>query len=79
LGLYNETKDIDSLRTFVLLPSGVYHEAFREIYMGLSGVGLYGNVPVGAVGALDYQLLMGTQNIDADDSGIVKETRPVHG
>lgn len=72
-GLYNESRDIDMLRTNILLPSAVYNEGFREIYMGLSGVGLYGSVPLGGGGDLDYQLLIGTQNIDGDDSGIAKD------
>jgi len=72
-GLYNESRDIDMLRTNILLPSAVYNEAFREIYMGLSGVGLYGSVPMGGLGDLDYQVLMGTQNIDGEDSGIAKD------
>jgi len=72
-GLYNESRDIDMLRTSILLPSAVYNEGFREFYMGLSGVGLYGSVPLGGLGDLDYQALMGTQNIDGDDSGIARD------
>ncbi len=66
VGFYNETRDIDSLRTFVLLPSGVYHETYREFQMGLSGIGIYGNVPLGGLGDMDYQIQVGTLNIDND-------------
>jgi len=72
-GLYNESRDIDMLRTNILLPSAVYNEGFREMYMGLSGVGLYGTVPLSGLGDLDYQAMVGTQNIDGDDSGIAKD------
>lgn len=72
-GLYNESRDIDMLRTSILLPSAVYNEGFREMYMGLSGVGLYGSVPIGFLGDLDYQAMVGTQNIDGEDSGIAKD------
>jgi hypothetical protein len=71
LGLYNETRDIDMLRTSVLLPDGVYHEPYREFMMGLAGVGFYGAIPVGPVGDMDYQALAGTTNLK-DDGGIAK-------
>jgi len=41
--------------------------------MGLSGVSIYGSIAMGGVGSMDYQFLMGTQNIDGDDSGIAKD------
>ncbi len=69
-GFYNESRDIDMLRTCILLPLGVYNESFRDIYMGLSGISLYGSIPMGGLGSLDYQLMMGTQNMDVDNSGI---------
>jgi hypothetical protein len=71
LGLYNETRDVDMLRTSVLLPDGVYHEPYREFMMGLAGVGIYGAIPVGPVGDMDYQVLAGTTNLK-DDGGIAK-------
>ncbi len=71
-GLYNESRDIDMLRTSILLPVGVYRETSREFFMGVSGFGLYGSIPVGELGVLDYQVIAGTNNIEADDSGIGK-------
>lgn len=68
-GLYNETRDIDMLRTCILLPQGVYNEGFRDTLAGVQGLGAYGNVPVGPVGDLDYQALVGTVNIPAN-SGV---------
>ncbi len=72
MGLYHETRDIDILRTFVLLPSAVYHEPYREFNMGLSGVGIYGAIHMGSAGSLDYVAEVGAMDQDADDSGISK-------
>ena len=36
-GLYNETRDIDMLRTSILLPQGVYNENFRDALTGIQG------------------------------------------
>lgn len=72
MGLYHESRDIDILRTFVLLPSAVYHEPYREFNMGLSGIGIYGAIPMGRAGSLDYVAEVGAMDQDADDSGISK-------
>lgn len=45
-GLYNTSRDIDSARTFILLP-GIYMDSFREIFVGIKGVGLHGYLPFG--------------------------------
>jgi len=70
-GFYNETRDIDSLRTFILLPSSVYLETFREPMVSMIGFGAYGEVPLGMIGSLSYQLLIGTQDIN-EDSGTAR-------
>ena len=64
LGLYNETRDIDFLRTFIFLPSSIYIENWRDAYSGMNGIGLYGSLPNG----FSYQLQTGGMNI-APDSG----------
>jgi hypothetical protein len=65
-GLYNETRDLDMLRTFVFLPSSVYNEPFRDAEMGLKGGSIYGALPAGRFGDFDYQVLYGS--IDLDDA-----------
>jgi len=65
-GLYNETRDVDMLRTSILLPQGVYNENFRDSLTGVQGLGLYGTIPLASAGDLDYQALVGTTNIDTD-------------
>jgi len=71
MGLYNETRDIDMLRTFVLLPSGVYLELLRDSWNGLKGFGIYGDFAKGSAGSFNYQMGIGTLEID-DNSGTSK-------
>jgi hypothetical protein len=58
-GLYNETRDNDVLRTFVFLPQGFYSDAQRETEIALTGGGLYGVVPAGAIGCFSYEAQVG--------------------
>jgi hypothetical protein len=37
-GLYNETREIDMLRTAILLPEGVYAENTRDFFSRLQGI-----------------------------------------
>jgi len=53
-GLYNETRDIDMIRTNIFLPQGIYNEAWRESSTLIQGMGIYGEVPMGVVGGLSY-------------------------
>jgi hypothetical protein len=63
LGLYNEYVDIDSARTAILLPQSVYPLRNRDALISHTGFALYGNLSIGAVGALDYQIWLGTLTI----------------
>jgi hypothetical protein len=67
-GLYNETRDVDMLRNWIFLPQSVYPEIERDAALSLMGVGVYGNARLGRVGGLSYQAMIGTQNIDANES-----------
>jgi len=58
-GLYNQGRDVDMLRTSVLLPQSVYSERDRDLLIAYEGVGLYGNLPVGGWGEFDYELVYG--------------------
>lgn len=62
-GLYNEERDVDMLRTSVLLPQSVYSETDRNLLLAYEGVGLYGNLVLGGAGDLDYELVLGSLNI----------------
>lgn len=71
LGLYNEIRDMDMLRTSIVLPQGIYRDLNRDALIALNGVGLYGNVDLETAGSLEYQLLTGVLNLDKE-SGIGK-------
>jgi hypothetical protein len=76
-GFYNETRDVDSLRTCIILPQSVYDEANRDTMVALQGAGLYGDVPI-HWGTLSYQLQLGTINID-NDGGTAKIIQSLTG
>lgn len=65
-GLWNEVRDYDMLRPWIVLPQHRYNELTRDAMVAVNGVGLYGNVPAGPVGSFDYYLLTGIINADPD-------------
>jgi hypothetical protein len=65
-GLYNETRDLDMLRTFIFLPQSVYNEAWRESISSIQGAGIYGDIPLSDMGTLSYDLQYGTVNLASD-------------
>ncbi|MDY6839866.1 MAG: hypothetical protein SWH78_18050, partial [Thermodesulfobacteriota bacterium] len=71
VGLYNESRDIDALRTSILLPQSVYPESLRDAFMALEGAGIYGHIPCDSMGRLAYQVQCGTSNID-NEGGVAK-------
>ncbi|QTA83546.1 porin domain-containing protein [Desulfonema limicola] len=71
-GFYNETRDVDMLRTFILLPQSVYIETSRDYYTRMWGGELYGEIPLNTFGSLSYRALIGTYSPDADNSGLTK-------
>jgi len=64
-GLYNETRDIDMLRTFIFLPP-VYYDISRSTINAMNGVGIYGHYQLRHMGSIDYQYLYGSKSIDSD-------------
>ncbi len=63
-GLYNEYRDVDSLRNSIFLPQSIYPETVRDVTLSIQGAGLYGNIDMNILGWLTYQALYGTQTID---------------
>jgi hypothetical protein len=59
-GLYNESNDIDSARTAILLPQSIYPAQNRDFLLAQTGVELYGYARLGPAGGLDYRLYAGT-------------------
>jgi len=74
MGLYNEGRDSDFMRPMVFLPQSVYDENKRDLLVAYKGVGLYGNVPVGSAGDLDYHVYAGSIDYFSD-SGQAKGVR----
>jgi hypothetical protein len=70
MGLYNEGRDSDFLRPMVLLPQSIYDETKRDLLVAYQGGGIYGNIPLGFLGNMDYQGFFGSINIP-DDSTLV--------
>jgi len=61
-GLYNETRDIDAVRTSILLPNAIYLEQLRDIYSGMKGLSVYGEIPAG----FSYQATYGVTPFTED-------------
>jgi hypothetical protein len=59
LGLYNEYVAVDAARNAILLPQSMYPLRNRDALVSHLGFGLYGDVALGRVGALDYQAWLG--------------------
>ena len=67
-GLYNENRDVDVSRTYILMPQGIYPEMLRDASIAMKGVGLYGDTVESALGSFSYQFIYGTMDIP-DDGG----------
>jgi hypothetical protein len=63
-GLYNDVSDIDVARAPALLPSSVYPAVNRDYLLAQAGLELYGYVPAGRAGALDYRVYGGAVPYD---------------
>jgi hypothetical protein len=60
LGLYNEYIAVDAARTAILLPQSVYAIRNRDALFSHAGFAVYGGLPLGKAGVLDYQAWLGT-------------------
>ncbi len=69
MGLYNETRDIDMLRTSVFLPQNIYSDYYRDYYSGMDGASIYGNVDFGDWGFLSYQAGIGKPITNNSEKG----------
>lgn len=55
-GLYNDIRDVDMLRTFILLPQSIYNEVMRDSYFAAHGITVYGYLNMHQFGGLHYSL-----------------------
>lgn len=68
LGLYNDSQDLDAVRTFASLPFSFYPKTYRAITSSCDGLNLYGNVALGRGGSLDYAVYGGwKEDIEGDN------------
>lgn len=65
-GLYNEANDIDSGRVPILLPQSLYPLDHRDYLLAQTGGELYGTIPIGQAGAVEYRAYGGTLFLRAD-------------
>ncbi len=72
LGLYNEARDNDALRTFIFLPQQAYFDYERDSLVAIMGGGIYGSIPMGNAGTLNYQAEIGVVPA-VSDGGFAKE------
>ncbi len=73
-GLYNESRDIDAARTFIMLPQSIYVELSKDINNSVQGAGFYGEVPLNIMGNLGYQILAGRFEVD-ENGGTAKRLK----
>lgn len=66
IGLYNEGRDSDFLRNMAFLPQSVYDETRRNLLVASQGGQVYGNIPLGSAGDLDYAIYGGQINFPDD-------------
>ncbi|MBN2105245.1 hypothetical protein JW835_14505 [bacterium] len=71
-GLFNQGRDIDLLRTPILLPQGVYDESMRSFSLAMLGISLYGNTSLFSFGETDYEIFGGSLSIPDSKSGYWK-------
>ena len=70
MGLYNEGRDVDLLRTYILLPQSIYREDMRDIMNAAKGGAVYGTIPSGLIGSFDYQYVYGSKDIDLEPTAL---------
>ena len=67
LGLYNQSRDVDAVRTWILLPQSVYPESFRALILANWGIDIYGVIDLNSVGSLEYESFLGSTSVDHED------------
>jgi hypothetical protein len=63
-GLYNTLRDVDMGRAEILQPSSAYPISQRDLNAAFDGALLYGTVPLGGAGSLEYEGYVGTQDLE---------------
>lgn len=64
VGLYNSIRDIPSARPGIDVPKSIYFDSFRDTFISVDGINLYGNHLADA-GLFEWNLFYGNKNIDS--------------
>lgn len=62
-GFYNAGRDVDMLRTSILMPQSVYPEDMRDAFLSYYGAAAYGSYA-----GLDYTVFTGAPSLDKDEN-----------
>jgi hypothetical protein len=71
IGLFNKSRDFEPARISIFMPQSIYMRAGNDLSLAYQGFGPYGNIPMGALGDLDYELFFGTLSVPNPNGGIV--------
>ncbi len=63
-GFFNQTRDLDSGRMSIFLPTGTYSDRSRDTLLRCRGVGLFGRIPLKIAGELSLEYLFGEPDLD---------------
>lgn len=66
IGFYNETQDIDVVRTSIFLPPSVYNPLLRDSRLAIDGFSFYGTIDLAFLNRLSYTFSLGTNPITED-------------
>ncbi len=67
-GLYNDSQDLDAIRTFASLPFSFYPRPLRAVDASFDGISLYGTLGLSRAGSLDYQVYAGAKEALSDSN-----------
>ncbi len=65
-GVFNESRDMDMIRTSALLPQSLYPELYRDTFTSIKGIGAYGDISMNMMGIFSYNLQIGVLPIKTD-------------
>lgn len=65
-GLYGEALDLDAIRPFIFLPTGIYNPILRDFFASFDGAMVYGTLGLGKAGSLDYKVFYGDISMNPD-------------
>src|SRR5262245_21052427 len=68
MGLYSTVIDADAARPEILQPNGVYSVASRDVTVTFNGGQVYGLVPLGRAGDLEYEAWGGTADLEGSEA-----------